>query len=605
MPGLVRTVSKNEKAELIGEIRNLINDYLRNERCIILAIVPANVDFHNSQILADAKKVDPDTNRTIPVITKPDTIGEGSENSVLKLLLGEETDFALGFHMCKCRSQKELDDGLTLRQSLKKEEIYFNVTEPWRSTDNKNLFGVSNLSNKLATLQVQMIQDSMPAIISEIIAEKKRADDDLKKLGQETSDINAMRSIWERLKDNLITSMKGIYDGRSDANNKLSKVMADKDGYSWCSTLKKENGVLSNKILKEKLNNIAEQVQVHKRVLVADSGSEFEGTVVGVAYKDDKKFVHIVPVHDDDKQKCFEKDEQETKLDRSGYECNTYVNGYNIITALGEAQYKVRVHKSFEINTVRVSNEWLKKEIVKNKNQDLDCFLSCHVFKQIIHKLISEECAPICESFMKVSHDMLQKLSEKAVEVIFPDNWPRLKQLVLKLMTELVDTHFQDTLLELQGKLRQEETPYSQNDDLYETIKKKRNENLKHRILSVIGNMGDSCNSHSVQMIIESFFNQNEKMSVDDHNAFEMEIILTAYGKVASKRLIDDIPMISAAFFDGFFKTIRSALHVSDKDLEAIMKEPPNIANKRAILKKKIHDLSIAERAIDDFRMGY
>ena len=180
LPGLVRTVSKNERTELIDEIRSLINDYLRNERCIILAIVPANVDFHNSQILADAKTVDPDTKRTIPVITKPDTIGQGSEMSVRKLLLGEETDFALGFHMCKCRSQKELDDGVTLQQSLKKEGIYFNVTEPWRSEENKSLFGVANLSNKLATLQVKMIQDSMPSIISEISKEKKKAVEDLK-----------------------------------------------------------------------------------------------------------------------------------------------------------------------------------------------------------------------------------------------------------------------------------------------------------------------------------------------------------------------------------------------------------------------------------------
>lgn len=41
---------------------------------MILAIVPANVDFHNSQIMADALKVDPETQRTIPVITKPDLI---------------------------------------------------------------------------------------------------------------------------------------------------------------------------------------------------------------------------------------------------------------------------------------------------------------------------------------------------------------------------------------------------------------------------------------------------------------------------------------------------------------------------------------------------
>lgn len=154
LPGFVRTVGKNEREELKSEISSLINDYLKNERCIILAVVPANVDFHNSQILADAKAVDPHTRRTIPVITKPDTIGEGSENSVHQLMIREMADFALGFHMVKCRSQKELDDGITLKASLKKEEIFFNVTEPWRNEPNKSLFGVAKLSDKLATLQI-------------------------------------------------------------------------------------------------------------------------------------------------------------------------------------------------------------------------------------------------------------------------------------------------------------------------------------------------------------------------------------------------------------------------------------------------------------------
>lgn len=45
-------------------------------RCVILAVHPSNVDFHNSQILAEAKKVDPKTRRTIPVLTKPDLIDE-------------------------------------------------------------------------------------------------------------------------------------------------------------------------------------------------------------------------------------------------------------------------------------------------------------------------------------------------------------------------------------------------------------------------------------------------------------------------------------------------------------------------------------------------
>lgn len=56
LPGTVRTVSDNEDQLLIDEIQALINTYLKNSRCIILAVLPANVDYHNSGILNDAKK---------------------------------------------------------------------------------------------------------------------------------------------------------------------------------------------------------------------------------------------------------------------------------------------------------------------------------------------------------------------------------------------------------------------------------------------------------------------------------------------------------------------------------------------------------------------
>jgi len=41
--------------------------------------------------------------RTIPVITKPDSIDKGAEKAVHDLLLGKKIHFELGFHMVKCR----------------------------------------------------------------------------------------------------------------------------------------------------------------------------------------------------------------------------------------------------------------------------------------------------------------------------------------------------------------------------------------------------------------------------------------------------------------------------------------------------------------------
>lgn len=133
LPGIVRSRGKDESENIVTDIRALIEDYLRNPRCVILAIVPANVDFHNSQIMADAVEVDPETKRTIPVITKPDLIDSGAENDVLDLLLGKKTqNFVMGFHMVKGRGQVDLDQKMTIDEAIVKEERYFDNTQPWR-----------------------------------------------------------------------------------------------------------------------------------------------------------------------------------------------------------------------------------------------------------------------------------------------------------------------------------------------------------------------------------------------------------------------------------------------------------------------------------------
>ena len=109
LPGIVRSHGKGESETLSADIQALLREYLTKKRCVILAVLPANVDFHNSQIMAEALKVDPETRRTIPVLTKPDLIDYGAEGGVKELLLGEKTKaFQMGFHMVKGRGQRKL-----------------------------------------------------------------------------------------------------------------------------------------------------------------------------------------------------------------------------------------------------------------------------------------------------------------------------------------------------------------------------------------------------------------------------------------------------------------------------------------------------------------
>jgi interferon-induced GTP-binding protein Mx len=68
--------------QVISEVSALIDSYLRQERTIILAIVPANQDVATVDILERAAAVDPTGARTIGVLTKPDLIDPGGEPEV-------------------------------------------------------------------------------------------------------------------------------------------------------------------------------------------------------------------------------------------------------------------------------------------------------------------------------------------------------------------------------------------------------------------------------------------------------------------------------------------------------------------------------------------
>lgn len=91
LPGIMNTLGQNETEESREAIDLLIENTMKNNRCVILAILPANNNFRNSQVLQRALKFDEDTQRTFPVITKVDLIDEGAEVGVVQLAKGGMT----------------------------------------------------------------------------------------------------------------------------------------------------------------------------------------------------------------------------------------------------------------------------------------------------------------------------------------------------------------------------------------------------------------------------------------------------------------------------------------------------------------------------------
>ena len=116
LPGLVKVGGDSDDESIVNRIRDLVDSFLEKERTVILAVVPANIDYHNVEILRDVIRVDPAGVRTIPVVTKMDLIDDGAESGVHKLFTNKEKCMLLGYHAVKCRGQRELNESVSIHE---------------------------------------------------------------------------------------------------------------------------------------------------------------------------------------------------------------------------------------------------------------------------------------------------------------------------------------------------------------------------------------------------------------------------------------------------------------------------------------------------------
>ena len=98
LPGIVRTTSdKNTQSDVIEFVHKMLIHYVKQTRTVILAVLSANVDLHNQEILKMAEEADPDGDRTLAVLTKPDIIERGTEGSMRDLMLNCTRPIKLGW----------------------------------------------------------------------------------------------------------------------------------------------------------------------------------------------------------------------------------------------------------------------------------------------------------------------------------------------------------------------------------------------------------------------------------------------------------------------------------------------------------------------------
>lgn len=165
LPGLYHASDESQTEEGIAFVESLVMSYMHNARSVILAVISAKSDVTLQKVTSLARKVDPKGTRTIGIITKPDTLEQGSdmEQSFYKLALNRGVRFNIGWHVLKNRNYVERSDSLEQRCISEKKFLSNGI---WAKLP-RNQVGIDALRPRLSAVLKDHILSELPSLIAE------------------------------------------------------------------------------------------------------------------------------------------------------------------------------------------------------------------------------------------------------------------------------------------------------------------------------------------------------------------------------------------------------------------------------------------------------
>jgi GTP-binding protein EngB required for normal cell division len=211
LPGLIHSETKQQSASDVGLVQDVVQAYMKEPRSIILAVVSAKNDYANQIVLKLARAADKQGNRTLGVITKPDTLIPGSESEAMYVSLAKNQDveFRLGWHVLK---NMDSETGVwSLADRDVKEEEFFSQGI-WEDLS-RSLLGVDKLRKRLSDVLLRQIAAELPSLVDEIENKSKACRSRLDKLGEPRATLEEQRLYLIHISQSFHSLIKASVDG--------------------------------------------------------------------------------------------------------------------------------------------------------------------------------------------------------------------------------------------------------------------------------------------------------------------------------------------------------------------------------------------------------
>ncbi|XP_029287526.1 interferon-induced GTP-binding protein Mx-like isoform X2 [Cottoperca gobio] len=168
LPGIARVAVKGQDVNIGDQIKRLIQNFITKQETISLVVVPCNVDIATTEALKMAQEVDPDGERTLGILTKPDLVDKGTEETVVEIVQNEVIHLKKGYMIVKCRGQKEITDKVSLTEAIEREKDFFNNHLIFNTLYNEGQATIPKLAEKLTLELVHHIERSLPRLEEQI-----------------------------------------------------------------------------------------------------------------------------------------------------------------------------------------------------------------------------------------------------------------------------------------------------------------------------------------------------------------------------------------------------------------------------------------------------
>ncbi|KAK1991093.1 interferon-induced GTP-binding protein Mx2 [Colletotrichum falcatum] len=183
VPGIFGTategVTTNRDTELV---KSMVRRYIKDNRTIILAVLPSNVDVATQETLTLAEEADPAGDRTLGILTKADLLKEKTAKfAIVNLVEGNRKPLKLGYHVVTNRGGDDLGEESDAATALRERETMF-MEIPWNNLPEGRV-GISALRERLEELLGEVTDRSFPELRTETRRKLARAEEKLKALG--------------------------------------------------------------------------------------------------------------------------------------------------------------------------------------------------------------------------------------------------------------------------------------------------------------------------------------------------------------------------------------------------------------------------------------